>query len=177
MGINQQDFLPILKLDKQYQVARKFQGYQKNILKSVIKLTWDKHPDKKMNEKEINKIIKDNFDYLKEYLSKYSRNFFLEILIQIFSYDISKEEKKYLQDYLGYLNEYRLENKKAIKTNLNSLEIKEPYLNIKQKVKNNLQNFIEDNLQLSLEIFPSANQCLDGLIDNYLRENIAILFK
>ncbi|NJO93758.1 MAG: hypothetical protein HC820_04290 [Hydrococcus sp. RM1_1_31] len=51
LGINQEDFLEMLNLSKQYQVARKFQGYQKHILKSLSQFVFSKYLKKDLTEK------------------------------------------------------------------------------------------------------------------------------
>ena len=176
LGINQQDFLPLLKLKKQYQVARQFQAYQKTILKSVVKFGWQNYLHKNLTEKEINQIINENLDRIKEYLSSYSRHFFGEILAEILTHEIDREEKLVLQDYFEGLNEYLKAKKTGNQIARRSLEVDDRYLDIKQKLITKFIHSLEESLKISLNQFKTADKSIVRFIENYLQDNRAILY-
>ena len=176
LGINQEDFLSLLKLEKQYQVTRKFQGYQKTILKAVAQFSLQHYLSQNPSEKEVNQIAKNNLDYLKEYLKIYSQTYFREILAEILTKQITTEEKGVLQDYLEERREYIKAKNRVGKISAPPLEINPNYLTIKQKIQTILTSYLEKKLQISLGQFNSADKHIANFIESYLQENTAILY-
>jgi hypothetical protein len=165
LGINQEDFLGILNLSKQYQVARKFQGYQKIILKNLSQFTFKKYKQQTLSEKDINQIIDNNLSYIKEYLKFYSREFFEEILWEIITKEVDRQEKSILKHYFEELKAMPKE-----KLNLDETD------RIKQKIKVRFAGKIEQKLQISLSIFKSSNESIENFIEMCFQENTAILY-
>ena len=176
LGINQEDFLSLLKLEKQYQVTRKFQGYQKTILKAVALFSLQHYQSQNPSEKEVNQIAKNNLDYLKEYLKIYSQNYFREILAEILTKQISTKEKRVLQDYLEERQEYIKKKNRVSQISVPPLEINPNCLKIKQKIQTILTSYLEKKLQISLGQFNSADKHIANFIESYLQENTAILY-
>ncbi|NJK47081.1 hypothetical protein HC931_01680 [Candidatus Gracilibacteria bacterium] len=165
LGINQEDFLGILNLSKQYQVARKFQGYQKIILKNLSQFTFKKYKQQTLSEKDINQIIDNNLSYIKEYLKFYSREFFEEILWEIITKEVDRQEKSILKHHFEELKAMPKE-----KLNLDETD------RIKQKIKVRFAGKIEQKLQISLSIFKSSNESIENFIEMCFQENTAILY-
>lgn len=172
LGINQEDFLGMLNLSKQYQVARKFQGYQKHILKSLSQFVFSNYLNKDLTEKEIVQIINNNLNYLKEYLRAYSRNLFGEMLSEIIDREISKSERNTLK--VTYEN-LKTVLKEQSAENISEIE-KAGDRDLQEKIKSLLKTRIEQKLQISLLAFKSADESLDRFIDTYLQENTAALY-
>ena len=177
LGINQQDFLKVLQLDKQYQVARKFQAHQKTILKSVVSYSFSEYLNQKPTAKEVNQIVKSSLEYIKEYLTTYSRSFFAEILEVILTQQISQEEKKILLENWEALSEYIPE----VKTPSNQkysmlLDAQDEHLQILGKLLKIFAQSIEKQLQLSVDNFSSSEIRMAKFIANYLQENLALFY-
>ena len=177
LGVNQQDFLKVLQLDKQYQVARKFQSHQKTILKSVVASTFPKYLNQQPTAKEVNQIVKSSLEYIKEYLSTYSRSFFAEILEVILTQQISPEERRILlEDWealIQYIQEFKTLNKQK---NLMLLDSQEEHLQILNKLLNIFAQSIEKQLQFSVDNFSSSRISMAKFIVNYLQENLALFY-
>ena len=176
LRINQEDFLLLLQLEKQYQVARKFQGDQKTILKALVQFSFQHYLGQNLSDKEANQIAKNNLDYLKEYLMIYSQAYFREILAEILTEEISREEKTILIDYLEERNEYIKAKKRGENISAYPLRMSTKYWEVKQKITTILRSCLEKKLQISLEQFSSAEKSLTNLIESYLQENTAILY-
>lgn len=167
LGINQEDFLGILNLSKQYQVARKFQGYQKAILKKLSQFTFTTYKQTNLSEKDINQIINDNLNNIKEYLRVYSRDFFEEILWEIITKEIDRQEKSILKHHF---EELKTMPKEKVQTERSNNE------KVTQKVKKRFLEKIEQKLQISLSIFKSSSESIDRFIETCFQENTAILY-
>jgi hypothetical protein len=167
LGINQEDFLGILNLSKQYQVARKFQGYQKVILKNLSQFTFKNYKQTILSEKDINQIINNDLNHIKEYLRFYSRDFFEEILWEIMTKEIDRQEKSILKNHF---EELKTMPKEKLKTERSDNE------QVKQKVKKRFLERIEQKLQISLSIFNSSSESIDRFIETCFQENTAILY-
>ncbi|NBD15040.1 MAG: hypothetical protein GVY04_02500 [Cyanobacteria bacterium] len=101
LEINQRDFLTSFGLQKQYQVARQFQRYQKEILTFVCK-TYLKKPS---NQKNMKSLIaefcsKERLAYLKSYLECYSKFFFVQILEEVIFNHFNSDEKSQILEEL-----------------------------------------------------------------------------
>lgn len=177
LKINQQDFLEVLQLDKQYQVTRKFQSYQKTILKSTVSYAFEEYLSQKPTEKEVNQIVKSSLEYIKEYLATYSRSFFAEILEVILTQQISREERRILLENWEALTHYIQEVKTSSKQrNLMLLNAQDEYLQISGKLLNIFAQSIKKRLQFSLDNFSSSRISMAKFIANYLQENLALFY-
>lgn len=177
LGINQQDFLEVLQLDKQYQVARKFQSYQKTILKSVVSLTFSVYLNQKPTEKEVNQIVKSSLEYIKEYLTTYSQSFFAEILEVILTQQISREERRILLENLEALTRY-IQDFKIPSHQKHSmlLDAQDEHGQISGKLLNIFAQSIEKQLHFSVDNFSSSRISMAKFIANYLQENLALFY-
>ncbi len=174
LGINQQDFLEVLQLDKQYQVTRKFQSLQKTMLKSLVAGVFEQYGHEQPREKQVNQIVKSSLEYMKEYLSTYSHRFFAEILETIINQQISREEKRILLANWQVLSQYIQE----VQTTSNQQpgifsDVEEEYGQISAKLLNIFAQSIEKQLQLSMNDFTSSRLRMAKFIANYIRENFA----
>ena len=176
LGINQEDFPFLLNLEKQYQVARKFQSHQKTILKAVVKLSFQQSLNKNISEKEVNQIVKNHLNYLKEYLKTYSQTYFREILDKILTKQTSMKERTILRNYLTQYYEYNKTRNKSNKITNYSLNIESNYLNIKHKTKIIFIKYLEKELQIDLQQFNSVDKQIANFIESYLQDNTAILY-
>ena len=177
LKINQQDFLTVLQLDKQYQVARKFQSYQKTMLKSLVSSTFPLYRNQKPTEKEVNQIVKNSLDYIKEYLATYSRNFFAEILEVILTQQISPEDRRVLLDNREVLIQY-IQAVKNPGNQKNSIfpDTEDKVDQILDKLLNIFAQSIEKQLQCSVDNLSSARISMTKFIVSYLQENLALFY-
>ncbi|MGB3758351.1 MAG: hypothetical protein WBA07_18555 [Rivularia sp. (in: cyanobacteria)] len=176
LEINQNDFLEILNLEKQYQVARHFQRHIKTILKAFIKRYSDNCLGKNLSVREIDQLCKDKLNDVKGYLSIHSKNFFRQILTQTVLNKINEPDKLNLIPYLDKLHEY---NQQRIK----NFDVRDSLADAYTKAKNSIvkiqQPFsieVENKLQIELQQFNSAVEKIESFIENWLVGNQAVLY-
>ena len=176
LEINQNDFLEIINLEKQYQVARYFQRSIKTILKAFIKRYSD-ILGKNLGAREIDCLCKDKLNDVKSYLSIHSKNFFRQILAKTVLNKINESDKLNLIPYLDTLNEY---NQQRIK----NIDIRESLADAYIKAKNSIvkiqQPFsaeVENKLEIQLQQFNSAVEKIESFIENWLVVNQAALYQ
>ena len=176
LEINQNDFLEMLNLEKQYQVARHFQRYLKTILKAFIKRYSDNVLGKNIGTREIDKLCKDKLNDVKTYLSIHSKKFFRQILAKTALNQINELDKSFLIPYLDKLNEY---NQQRIK----NIDIQDSLADAYVKAKNSIfkiqQPFsveVETKLEIKLQQFKSAVEKIESFIENWLVVNQAVLY-
>ncbi|NJP22269.1 MAG: hypothetical protein HC763_28285, partial [Hydrococcus sp. CRU_1_1] len=75
----------------------------KIILKNLSQFTFKKYKQQTLSEKDINQIIDNNLSYIKEYLKFYSREFFEEILWEIITKEVDRQEKSILKHHFEEL--------------------------------------------------------------------------
>lgn len=177
LEINQNDFLEMLSLEKQYQVARHFQRYIKTILKAFIQRYSDNVLGKNIGAREIDQLCKNKLNDVKAYLSIHSKNFFHQILATTVNNKINESDKFVLIPYLDKLHEY---NQQRIK----DIDIQDSLTNAYAKAKNSIvkiqQPFsveVENKLEIKLQQFNSAIEKIETFIENWLVGNQAILYK
>ncbi len=175
LEINQNDFLEILNLEKQYQVARHFQRSIKTILKAFIKRYGD-ILGKNLGTREVDKLCKDKLNDVKGYLSIHSKNFFRQILAKTAQHKINESDKFVLIAYLEKLNEY---NQQRVK----DIDIKDSLADAYTQAKNSIieiqQPFsaeVENKLEIHLQQFSSAVEKIESFIETWLVTNQAILY-
>lgn len=176
LEINQNDFLEMLNLEKQYQVARHFQRYIKTILKAFIKRYSD-ILGKNIGAREIDQLCKNKLNDVKAYLSIHSKNFFRQILATTVNNKINESDKFVLIPYLDKLNEY---NQQRIK----NVDIRDSLADAYTKAKNSISKIqqpfsaeVENKLEIKLQQFNSAVEKIESFIENWLVGNQAILYK
>lgn len=150
LNLNQADFLPFLNLKHQYQVARLFKRYQKNLLQKVTKVYWQSYSSEPISEKKVNEIVLENLTQIKNCLYSYAQDFFEDMLIRIITEEVSCEEKQLLQ------------RNSATAT--------------KQKVCVLFAKNIENELQINVEQFDNIDLHLAKFVDEWLQQNRGILF-
>ncbi|MBV6622423.1 MAG: hypothetical protein KI793_05620 [Rivularia sp. (in: Bacteria)] len=177
LEINQNDFLHLLHLEKQYQVARHFQRNIKTILKAFVKSYSQNIMNQNLKVREVDKLCKDKLNDVKEYLTMYSKAFFRQILIKIVPQKINKSDKLLLIKYLDILTDYNRQRIKNIEMK-NTLD--NAYLETKNSIVKIQQPFsveIENQLEIQLQQFSSAIERIESFIENWLIVNQAILYK
>jgi uncharacterized membrane-anchored protein len=137
-------------------------------LRGLSQFVFLKYNRQELKDKEINQMIENALNFLKEYLKGYSRNFFEEILSDIVTTDMSRQEKDLLK--LGV---------ETLKTTLK--EQREERVSergdraIKQKIETTFRDRVEQQLKISLADFKSARESIARFVEIYLQENTAIL--
>lgn len=155
LDINQKDFIASFGLQKQYQVARQFQRYQKDILKFMFQSYLEKQSNpKNTNYFRAEFCSKEKLVYLKSYLEFYSKSFFTQILEEVIFYNITCEEKQQIL--------------KAIETSrfdTNELETIQDLFTVE----------IEKRLGIKLTSYASYRQKLQSFLEDWLTHNQASL--
>ncbi len=177
LEINQNDFLGILNLEKQYQVARHFQRHIKTILKAFIKRYSDNCLGKNLGTREVDQLCKDKLNDVKYYLSIHSKKFFRQILTTTVLHKINESDKFVLIPYLDKLNEY---NQQRIKNVDITDSLADAYIKAKKSILKIQQPFsieVENKLEIELQQFNSAIERIESFIQTWLVINQAVLYQ
>lgn len=169
LEINQADFIGILNLGKQYQVARQFQRYQRTILRRIIEIQCETDPQQSVEQLDIQELCKDKLIYIKEYLRESSKLQLSEWLEDVSLTQLSQQEREDLQKWTANLSQ---DSSSFHKTSLDvSLSAEATKLDNLFKVK------IEDKVKLDLGMFESAQVRIKSFILIWLVVNQAILIR
>lgn len=177
LEINQNDFLEMLNLEKQYQVARHFQRYIKTILKAFIQRYSDNFLGKNLTAREVDQLCKDKLNDIKGYLTIHSKNFFSKILTKTVQHQIDEPDKLCLIPYLDKLNEY---NQQRIKDTEIRDSLADAYVLAKNSIIKIQQPFsveVETQLEVKLKKFNCAVEKIESFIENWLLANQAALYQ
>ena len=159
LEINQTDFIPLLNLQKQYQVARHFQRHQKTILKQVIRVLSPKYLSVNMSLEKANKLCSENLEYIKEYLQNYSKEFMGNILASAITSNLKRTEIEKLIKYLT----------------IEQSSFSDSGVKIYNKLKLIFQECIEHDLKINLSNFKSTDKYLTKFINKWLEQNLAFI--
>jgi hypothetical protein len=155
LDINQRDFLTSFDLQKQYQVARQFQRYQKDILTFIGQAYLEKQPNSKKTKSFQSEFCsKEKLAYLKSYLEFYSQFFFTQILEEVIFYHLSSEEREQIL-------------KQIESSNLDFDEL--------DKIKELFIIEVENRLGVKLANYDSYLQKIESFLKNWLAQNQATL--
>jgi len=155
LDINQNDFLVSFDLEKQYQIARQFQRYQKEILTYICQASLNKASQAKPIKSAIAEFCsKERIAYLKSYLEFYSQSFFTQILEEVIFYDLETEERQQLLDQLE-------------KSKLNAEEL--------NNIHTLFSNEIEKRLGIKLNQYESSSQKINLMVEDWLTQNQATI--
>ncbi|NEP14209.1 MAG: hypothetical protein F6K14_29250 [Symploca sp. SIO2C1] len=157
LGINQSDFLSIFNLKKQYQLARKFQGYLKPILAGLVRFYLLDTSRSTLTNKEINQLASNNLNALKHYLITDSQEFFGQILEVVINERLSAQEKRLLICQLPELGELT-------------------EMTIVTQIKESFKESVFRKLQVQLSDFDSADRAITQFIGKWLHQNQAHLY-
>ncbi len=157
LGINQSDFLSIFNLKKQYQLARKFQGYLKPILAGLVRFYLLDNSQTTLTNKEINQLASNNLNALKHYLISDSQEFFGQILEGVINERLSAQEKRLLICQLPELGELT-------------------EMPIVTQIKESFKESVFRKLQVQLSDFDSADRAITQFIGKWLHQNQAHLY-
>ena len=153
LDINQNDFLASFDLKKQYQVARQFQRYQKEILSYICQASLNQSSNTKPTKAIIAEFCsKERISYLKSYLEFYSQSFFTQVLEEVILYDLDTEERQQILD--------KLEQSKLQAEELNQIQTL-------------FSNEIENRLGIKLNDYESSYQKINLIVEDWLTQNQA----
>ncbi|AFZ45570.1 hypothetical protein PCC7418_3458 [Halothece sp. PCC 7418] len=155
LDINQKDFLASFGVQKQYQVARQFQRYQKDILTLIAQAYLAKQSNPKKTKSFKSEFCsKEKLAYLKSYLEFYSKSFFTQILEEVIFYHLSSEERQQILE-----------------------EIEQPVseTNELEKIRELFVVEIEKRLGIKLTSYESYFQKIENFLKDWLARNKATL--
>ena len=165
LGLNQTDFIPLLQVQKQYQVARHFQRYQRTVLKATMQAYQQANPDANLTDEVINERCKTQLAIVKEYLEQYSHRLFAEQLEDLVRGETSKGERSSLLVFTAELAERSPTNRQTM-----------PMSEAAKRLKHQFKRKIEDQFSLPFEQFPSLNARVDDFIKSWLVNHQALLY-
>jgi hypothetical protein len=168
LGINQTDFLALFEFNKQYQVARQFQSYQKKLLINAMRYYHKKYLSQKISEKEVDLVSSDRLENLKAYLTIYSHSIFDSILAKAVKDTIEDTKQSILVDRESLARVTSISSPEKIK-----LKIELPQ--IEKQVSSRFIEIIEAQLKIQLKQFNSAEDKIDRFIKHWLQKNVALL--
>jgi hypothetical protein len=195
LGFNQSDFLTFLNLKKQYQVARHFQRFQKELLKAVFDYVTQQLDDFPQSEAgEVDYVLKDCLMYIKEFLTQTCTDFFGDLLVDIVTKRMSISQRRDLlaslresnspPQFFGHLpSATDLPSGVPISPSGENLEensTKKPSERIARVHQQLYEAFwadVEANLQVDLGQFPSSPNSIATFIEKWLRDNHAVLYQ
>ena len=155
LDINQKDFLASFGLQKQYQVARQFQRYQKEILTFICQSYLEKKSNSKTTKSFKTEFCsKEKLAYLKSYLEFYSQSFFTQILEEVIFSHLSSEERQQI-----------LEEIEQSVSETNELE----------KIRELFVIEIEKRLGIKLTSYESYFQKIENFLEDWFARNQATL--
>ncbi|NER53160.1 MAG: hypothetical protein F6J92_42315, partial [Symploca sp. SIO1A3] len=144
-------------LKKQYQLARKFQGYLKPILAGLVRFYLLDTSRSTLTNKEINQLASNNLNALKHYLITDSQEFFGQILEVVINERLSAQEKRLLICQLPELGELT-------------------EMTILTQIKESFKESVFRKLQVQLSDFDSADRAITQFIGKWLHQNQAHLY-
>ena len=174
LGLNQTDFIPLLQVQKQYQVARQFQRYQRTILKATMQAYQQANPEANLTDKAISTVCKTQLAIIKEYLEQYSQRLFAEQLENLVLAGKSREGQwrnatpKGGSPLLAFTAELAERSPTARQT----IPMSEAAKSLKQQFKRQ----IEDRFSLQLGQFPSLDEKVNDFIKSWLVNHQAMLY-
>lgn len=189
LGFNQSDFLAFLNLKKQYQVARHFQRFQKELLKAVFdyitQQQLDKFPESATGE--VDYVLKDCLMYIKEFLTQTCTDFFGDLLVDIVTKRMSIAQRRDLLASLSDANpppQFFPDPPSATDSpsggDLEENSTKQPspaLVRVHQQLYAAFWADVEANLQVDLHQFPSSPKSIATFIEKWLRDNRAVLYQ
>jgi hypothetical protein len=168
LEINQTDFCLFLKLEKQYQVARQFQRYQRIILRSIIQAYQAKAPNSHPQKPAIEQLCQENLLLVKDYLKTHSRQWLSEQVRQVVLPNLEYLEREYLYQWISdsRIAKANSRNDGGVNTTL-----PEAFL----KMAGLLKDSIQQELGVHLSEFKSADKRIYLFLMEWLIENQALL--
>ncbi|WP_139240512.1 hypothetical protein [Geitlerinema sp. PCC 9228] len=197
LGFNQSDFLTFLNLKKQYQVARHFQRFQKELLKAVFEYLSQQQPDgfSPSLGGEVDYVLKECLMYIKEFLTQTCTDYFGDLLVDIVTKRMSIAQRR---DLLASLSEANpppqfLDNLPSATDSPSGMQPSSPegedlednsakqpspaLVRVQQELYAAFWEEVETNLQVDLGQFPSSPKSVATFIEKWLRDNHAVLYQ
>jgi hypothetical protein len=175
LGISQSDFTKIFSLEKQYQIARQFQRYQKKALINALKTYYQNYLAKSLSEKQLDELCNQNFDVFKNYLIIYSQQFFALLLGKVAKEKITEGDRITLQTQKALDSAAMLVSFSTTTTldKNTSLVINEDKTieQIWQKLEREFTQAIQTTLNIQLAQFASAPAKITKFIEKWLQQN------
>lgn len=175
LGINQSDFTKIFLLEKQYQIARQFQRYQKKVLINAIKSYYQNHLAKSLTEKQLDDLCNQNFDDFKNYLTIYSQQFFVSLLEKTTKETITESDRLALQAQKALDTAAMAVTFSTSKTSHKNITLQasedESTKQIWLKIEREFTKAIQTTLNIQLVQFASAPAKIAKFIEKWLQQN------
>ena len=165
LGLNQTDFIPLLQVKSQYQVARQFQRYQRTVLKVTMQAYQQMNPDANLTDEVISERCKTQLAIVKEYLEQYSQRLFAEQLEELVRGETSGGDRSSLLAFTAELAERSPTNRQTT-----------PMSEAARRLKQQFKRKIENQFSLPLDQFPSLNARMDDFIKSWLVNHQALLY-
>ena len=156
LDINQSDLVPLLGVKKQYQVARQFQRYQRTILRELTQFYKSNETEQSSKTKMNAETERELLMIIKEYLSRYSKQFFAAILERGIIELLTTSEQKNLVNSLKQEKNFTQDS-------------------VLTKLSQQFQTQIEQELNIELNQISSASEKIELFIMEWLQQNKAKL--
>ncbi len=171
LRLTQEDVVSIigssLGVQKQYQFNRKIGKYRNKILPQALIGNLSKtYPEILSSPKDLDRIISQLQDVIKEYTSEFCQSCFYPPLAAQWQ-QLEQEEKFILKQY------YRLrldEQKIAKQLNSSASEVKSKLIHSKDLLRKRLESDVETILNIQLSLCSSAEQKLAKFVEMWLQE-------
>lgn len=158
LQIAQSDLASLLEVEKQYQVARQLQRYQRTILRALFQFYASSGAG--LDGKPTAAVEKEVLGAVKEYAIDYSRRFFAGALEAAYRSSLSASDRAHLVASLGVTNNVALTEGSSL---------------VRAKLARNFQKQVEDLLDVNPGSFKSGLERVEIFIDEWLEQNQATL--
>jgi|GEM_PF-2321509 len=171
LGLTQGDVVNVLGsllgCQTQYQFARKIGKYNNKMLpQALIQDLGKTYPEILASPKEIDRIISQLKDSIKDYTSEFCRSFFYSPLAA--QWQQLEQEEKFI---LERCHRLRLDEQQiAQQLNSSTSEVKSKLIRSKEMLRTNLESYIETTLNVELSLCSSAKQKLTQFVEMWLEE-------
>ncbi len=102
LEINQSDFIGVLEVEQQYQVARCFQKYQRSLLKMIVQKAIEGPSNtRNLSSIDMNALGKEKLFLIKDYLKIFSHQKLSHLLETTLFRELSSSERKALREWIS----------------------------------------------------------------------------
>ncbi len=172
LDLNQSDIVVLLGQElgvkKQFQLSRKLQKYQKDVLRPTLQDLLTQHPELLQSATNFDGILLQAFEPAKEYLQTLCQSFFYAPLIEQYQ-RFSVREQKVLR--LIYGLDFNT-NEVAEQLSMTEEQVEGDRQRLEQQLQTALKTWTEQELNLSLSNCKSAPKKLDAFVKHWLNDQV-----
>lgn len=167
LDINQADFLQVLEVEKQYQVARLFQRYQRQMLREIIQKAVQSDRNSLPPDVDGVELSKQKLGLIKDYLKIYSKHSLSKGLETVVLVQLQAAERQQLRRWMVELEEATALGGKAV----GDLDLPPALLETEKK----FSQWVEMSLDIKPQTLASAPLRIRDFAMAWLSSHLALL--